>query len=118
MFSSESFSSESFSADSFDLGVIAQSLGGVRKRKTKRVGREFFPWSQPENDFIDEEVLESLKPKRPKLRIVRKAEPDFDTSVLEPERIDRELVLELKRIETERKKRARRHKAAIMLLLS
>lgn len=96
----------------------AALTGGVRakKRTIKYVDKSFFPWTQPEKDEIDKAFEETLKPKRPKLRIV-KAKPDFD-STLEAERLDRELVQELKRVEDERKKRAKRHKAAIMLLLS
>jgi hypothetical protein len=94
--------------------------GGVKakKRTVKYVDKSFFPWTQPERDEIDNELLESLKPKRPTLKIVKRApQPDFDDT-LQAERLDKELVDELKRIETERKKRAKRHKAAIMLLLS
>ena len=90
--------------------------GAPPKRKVKYVDKSFFPWVQPEDDIL-EDFIEEIKPKkRPKLKIVKRT-PDFDDT-LQAERLDRELVEELQRVEKERKKRARRHKAAIMLLLS
>lgn len=103
---------------SFEGKTEQEDIGGgvVAKRKIKRVDRNFFPWTQ-QPDPIEEEFVKELK-KKPKLKIVKKApQPDFD-STLEAERLDRELVEELKRVEKERKDRARRHKKAIMLLLS
>jgi len=91
-------------------------LGGVKKRKIKYVDDDFFPWTQQKDDIL-EEFIEDIRPKkRPKLKLVKKT-IDFDDT-LQAERVDRELITELQRIETERKKRAKRHKAAIMLLLS
>ena len=105
---------------SFD-GKVEQEIvelagGAPPKRKVKYVDKSFFPWVQPEDDIL-EDFIEEIKPKkRPKLKIVKRT-PDFDDT-LQAERLDRELVEELQRVEKERKKRARRHKAAIMLLLS
>jgi len=89
--------------------------GGVRKRKIKVMPKHFFPWEQEEDDFI-EEVIKDLK--RPILKIVKRApQPDFD-STLEGERLNQEIIKELKRVEKIRKKKAQRRKAIEMLLLS
>jgi len=104
-------------SNAFSITVAEAALGGAPpKRKVKYVDKSFFPWVQPEDDIL-EDFIEEIKPKkRPKLKIVKRT-PDFDDT-LQAERLDRELVEELQRVEKERKKRARRHKAAIMLLLS
>jgi len=104
-------------SNAFSVTVAELGLGGVKaKRRIKKVDRNFFPWTQ-QPDPIEEEFVKELK-KRPKLKIVKRApQPDFD-STLESERLDRELVEELQRIEKERKKQARRRKKIEMLLLS
>jgi len=103
-------------SNAFSVTVAELGLGGVKaKRRIKKVDRNFFPWTQ-QPDPIEEDFVKELK--RPKLKIVKRApQPDFD-STLESERLDRELVEELQRIEKERKKQASRRKKIEMLLLS
>jgi len=114
-FASTAFSTSAFDGDAYSLdGEAAAVLAGGVKRKIKPMPKGFMPWEKEEDDFI-EEVIEEIK--RPKLRIVKKAQPDFD-STLEAERIDRELIAELQESERIRKKRIKRRKAIEMLLLS
>jgi len=95
--------------------IIEVVAGGVRKRKIKVMPKHFFPWEQEEDEYI-EEVIKDLK--RPILKIVKRApQPDFD-STLEGERLNQEIIKELKRVEKLRKKKAQRRKAIEMLLLS
>lgn len=107
---------------SFYRGVITAKVeteivivtGGARKRRIYQFPDLKRPWEQP--DEIDKAIIEDVKKQRKKRKLL-KPQPDFD-SQLELERIDRELIAELKKHEEHRKKQARRRKAIEMLLLS
>jgi len=89
---------------------------GKSKRRVRRVTTELLrPWEAPANDEIDEQIIEDIK--KPLKLKKRAPQPEFD-DLLEPERLQRELVAELQRVEKERKKRYNRKKAIEMLLLS
>lgn len=101
--------------DDVPYTVPVAKRGQGRKARLIQVDNLLKPWETEPDEFINE-VIRDIK--RPKLKIVKRApQPDFD-SVLESERIDRELIAELKKTEKARKDRLRRHKKIIMLLLS